>query len=229
MKLKGNFTLIELLVVIAIIAILASMLLPALNKAREKARLSLCVNNQKQCALILQQYSDDYNGWIPANHVYLSGVYDNWATMLQVKGYIGNKNSYYGYNFSKTLYCPTDFGAVARIAVDGGVFQHCYALNTATISGWSVSSKKISQVKAPARVMYGTDGSDGTREFRGTPAVTWYIADGQLYSVYGRHSAQAPAWYVDGHVALFDRIGVIKMNWPVGSFYSDRWGWGTVR
>ncbi|MGN0866556.1 MAG: prepilin-type N-terminal cleavage/methylation domain-containing protein [Oligosphaeraceae bacterium] len=61
---KKSFTLIELLVVIAIIAILAAMLLPALSKARAKARAISCVNNQKQCILGLLLYADDYDGYL---------------------------------------------------------------------------------------------------------------------------------------------------------------------
>jgi len=92
-----NFTLIELLVVIAIIAILASMLLPALSKAREKARTISCVNNLKHCALTSQFYTDDNDSFLPVS-VKISGFgYCRWSWFM---------NEYYDLSF-KSMLCPT--------------------------------------------------------------------------------------------------------------------------
>jgi prepilin-type N-terminal cleavage/methylation domain-containing protein/prepilin-type processing-associated H-X9-DG protein len=120
---RNGFTLIELLVVIAIIAILASMLLPALGRAKESAHRIKCVNNLKQLSISLKMYADENNGLMPPRTNRW-----RWPTALRE-----------GYRDLNIMICSTDAmrGTPPTVAASPLETQSDSAPRSYLINGWN--------------------------------------------------------------------------------------------
>lgn len=190
------FTLIELLVVISIIAILAAMLLPALNKARESSRKTQCINIIKQYLNSGLMYSNDFDGfWVPVWRLN-DGLY--WFRNPAWKKYLGVTDNFKNQNLLPTVWlCPSSY-AFQQAVDDTGNPMYSYGVSYEDV--WNTTRVfKISRLKRPGSSLAWADALDflihKNKNYVGETPTTGSLAY--------RHSGFLNAGMFDGHVEDF--------------------------
>ena len=219
MKTQHSFTLIELLVVIAIIAILASMLLPALNKARDKAKQIKCKSNLKQTSQFWQMYIQDNDDMLLPVSFNSKGWYDRLAPYL---GYEKIPVVKYPDRPKLTiLCCPVN---TFYIKGTGPWSYSCgYAMNVACGIQWSGGAPWETRriVKVPRPSTKYIIGDVATTVYAGdAPSVYNYLQKNYLERLGFIHNGTNPdgyenMTYADGHVDDFKYTGVVLDNFEV--------------
>lgn len=240
MRKSSVFTLIELLVVIAIIAILASMLLPALNQARQRAFAANCQANQRSVIQGLLFYADDAKGIIP-----FWNNYDNytWSMFLVRNNWGARPGAFYELPY-KTITCPgmprqvstynSATGMYGMLHLTGDGDMTAYNARKAEIGNfilgqWGSTGSKYEyfltgRMKKPSSIglIFDSVLVTGTNQGLGYSFVTNKKLDwAGNPAVYRLHGSRANVAFADGHVSSLDAPGLGQLAIPMDGVTVD--------
>ena len=204
-NMKKRFTLIELLVVIAIIAILAAMLLPALQQARERGKAITCTNNIKQFGVALNEYCDRCNDYLPHYSQNLGGAYwkaNATGPLVPTLGAGGScvgglqLNSAYRELYRHKLACPNVVTRECTYTPNG--FTPSYSLNGNVLDCRKGHTVRKRFVRPSRTLVWGESRVATIQKGFGTKG---HSAD--LAVIMYRHTGNTNVCFMDGHVQTF--------------------------